>query len=461
MVSSTWGVFLQVAQVQDGFGGPPGYSKGIHYQDCCPSSVMKKILLMREAQSLLPTQLSVQLEAEGFCVDHPLHDQSQWTEAVSSMNPDMILMEVWPGDYLEKYQFCHHLRQDIKTEHIPILLLGVPNEGNGGNGGLERTQLHYLLEGLHAGANDYLQAPYELPELVGKIKAALRLRASMEKSQGMTEQLNALNEELYQRNMQVEKELHIARQLQQSLLPTPLTLPESDQDDFGPMYTKIHYQDEKLRVSGIYLPCDALGGDLYDVLKFQDNALGVSITDVSGHGVPAGFITAIFKTSLYRITHQMSDPAQVLYHLNNELFDIVKTGDYVTSLYLRIDLETLELECAGAGHPYPIYYCAATQQVDRLQKNGTPLVWVRDIDYPKDTIQLSPGDKLYLFTDGVSELKNPAGEMYGEDRIISILLEGIREEMPYLTDYLIGNLSDYTEGLPLEDDISMVLVEAL
>lgn len=416
---------------------------------------MKKIFLLREPQSFLSTHLDAELEAEGFGIIHPSIEDDQWMQDIESQQPDLILLEVLADNYRERYQFCHKLRQNGATENLPIFLLGASQTN--GNG---KISAYYLLEGLHAGANDYLQGPYEISELTGKINAALRLRASFERSQLLAEQLNTVNDELYQRNIQVEKELHIARQLQQSLLPHPLPLAD-EESEFGPMFTKIHHLDSKIRISGIYLPCDALGGDLYDVIKLRDNALGVSITDVSGHGVPAGFITAIFKTSLYRITQQTSEPSQVLYHINNELYDIVKTGDYVTSLYLRIDLESMTLDCAGAGHPYPFYYSASEKQMHRLKKNGTPLVWVRDIDYPQDSIQLSPGDKVFLFTDGISELKNPAREMYGEERVEEILLEAISQDTPYITDYLIGHLSDFTEGAPLEDDISMVLIEAL
>ncbi len=415
---------------------------------------MKKILFLPEPHSTLSNRLGVQLEAEGFCVDHPKGEMAQWAETVRLLQPDVILMEVMPETYTERYQLNHQLKQDSVTENIPVLLLGHASADSAEDG------IHYLLEGLYAGANDYLRGDYDFAELLGKINTALRLRTSMEKNKVLADQLNEVNEELYQRNIQIEKELYIARQLQQSLLPAATIAVDPENED-APMFTKIHYQDEKLRISGIYLPCDALGGDLYDVLKFRDNAIGVSITDVSGHGVPAGFITAIFKTSLYRITHQEHDPAQVLFHLNNELFDIVKTGDYVTSIYMRIDMETMKLECAGAGHPYPFYYNAAENRISRLQENGTPLVWVRDIPYPKETIQLQPGDKLFLFTDGVSELRNPAEEMYGEERIEQLFQQTIDNQIPFFTDVIISDLSDFTEGAPLMDDISMVLIEAL
>ncbi len=416
---------------------------------------MKKILLLCESESTLPNQLGIQLEAEGFCVDHPQMELAQWLEDVRTAHPDLILMEIIPEQGEHLTPFYHQLRQDTETETIPILLLGSSQTHSNG-----KPAVHYLLEGLHAGANDYLSFPYEMDELLGKIEAALRLKAPLEKARQMAQQMNQLNDELYQRNLQVEKELYIARQLQQSLLPSPLKVPD-EVSDSGPIFTKVHYENDKLRISGIYLPCDALGGDLYDVLTFPDNAIGISITDVSGHGVPAGFVTAIFKTSLYRVTQQTKAPGEVLFHINNELYDIVKTGDYVTNLYMRIELDTMTLTASGAGHPYPFYYNAESGQIQRLQENGTPLVWVRDIDYPQESVQLHPGDKLFLFTDGVSELKNPQKELYGEDRIEALMALAIQNQDPFLLDTLIENLSDYTEGSPLEDDISMVLIEVL
>ncbi len=415
---------------------------------------MRKILFFPHAQSSHQETLCTQLSAEGYELAIETSDESTWADLTQSHQPDLILLEVLPDSYVPHFQFCHQIRQDTLLGNLPIIILGsTPTPA------LSEHTHHYLYEGLHAGANDYLKAPYDMQELVCKINTALRLSDSLEKARSLADQLNSVNDELSLRNIQVEKELYIARQLQQSLLPPACVSPSEDEE--GPIFTKVHYQDEKVRISGIYLPCDALGGDLYDVLKFKDNAIGISITDVSGHGVPAGFITAIFKTSLYRLTHQLSTPSEVMFHLNNELFDIVKTGDYVTSIYMRLNLDNLELECSGAGHPYPFWYQAKEDAMERLQKNGTPLVWVRDIDYPMDKVQLHAGDKVYLFTDGVSELRNPQGEMFGEARIESVLREGISQHAPYLTDHLITTLSDFTEGAPLEDDISMMLIEIL
>jgi len=415
---------------------------------------MQKILLLLDSPSHLYETLPYQLGAEGYKVVVLGTRPEQWVYDIARESPDLVLLEVSENTYTDRYRFCHQFRQNSDTAYLPIILLGEVSTSYTVN------SMHYLLEGLHMGASDYLTPPFNLFEMVSKIKSALRVKTWVDQSRVLTDQLNRVNAELYQRNVQVEKELYIARQLQQSLLPSTLPLKDVP-EDLLPTFSKVHFQDEKLKITGIYLPCDTLGGDLYDIIPFRDGTLGISITDVSGHGVPAGFITAIFKTSLYRITHQMGEPADVLAQLNNELFDIVKTGDYVTSLYLRINQKTMQVDCSGAGHPYPFYYCAQTGTMTRLQENATPLVWVKDMVYPQESITLSPGDKLFLFTDGVSELKNPALDMFGEDRLEVSLREAFENGTTYVTDALIEELSNFAEGSALEDDISMVMIEAL
>jgi serine phosphatase RsbU (regulator of sigma subunit) len=216
-------------------------------------------------------------------------------------------------------------------------------------------------------------------DLQGEIE---NLRARLSQSKILQEQLNQLNTQLYERNNHVEKELYVARQLQQSLLPpiiktplpraltTPTLLSTPNNDEQLQSFEHCHYSSPHLTVTGVYMPCDSLGGDLYDVMAFNDGSIGVSVADVSGHGVPAGFITAIYKAAFYRVTNTYNTPWDIMFHLNNELMDIVKTGDYITSFYSKLTPNTntidtnsprFTLDYAGAGHPYPFVFRAATK----------------------------------------------------------------------------------------------------
>ncbi|MFN7310177.1 MAG: PP2C family protein-serine/threonine phosphatase [Vampirovibrionales bacterium] len=269
-----------------------------------------------------------------------------------------------------------------------------------------------------------------------------------------------LSEELRNRSLDMEKELEKTRILQLSLLPAEVQ--GGSTSDYNPYsYSKLHYTSETSQIHGLYLPCEAIGGDLYDMITFQDGSLGILMNDVSGHGIPAAFVTAMVKSSFYRITHHHQSPDQVLFHLNNQLADVVKTGEYSTAIYLHLDESTRTLQFAGAGHPYPYHYHAKTGEVSRLEENGTPLVWVPNMPYAMQELTLEAGDKVLLFTDGISELQNTQDEMFGEDRL-NILFKGIINEGNTggdILDSMLAILSDFTEGQPLGDDMTMLLLE--
>lgn len=419
-----------------------------------------------------PTSVAQQLRTEGFEVE----ERQSLPDITSLRNAlvDLIILEVNERTYSDSYTWVTQLHQKSPDEPIPILLLGQPEHHTAvahaepsittyapATDPRDSTlqKCYYLIEGIHHGASDYLSAPFHITELLTKIQVSLRTKQTLSQAQALAQQAYDTNQELIQRNLQVEKEMYMARQLQQSLLPPAVIEPDETKDD-APLMTRVHYNTDKLRVSGVYLPCDALGGDLYDMIPFHDNAIGVAIADVSGHGLAAGFVTAIFKTSLYRATHIKHEPSEVVHQLNNELCDIIKTGDYVTGVYFRINLDDLSAAYAGAGHPYPFYYCAETNTVSRLTENSTPLGWVKDMDFPQGTFTLKPGDKVFMFSDGVSELRNFSGDMFGEEKIGEMLIRSVEWGSPYPTDDLIATLSDFTEGCPLGDDISMVLIEA-
>lgn len=401
--------------------------------------------------------LRQRLEAQGYqWIDHA--SQHPMLEEIKSSQPDLILLDpTLPS--ANGFDVCQILKNDPGTENIPVIFIHTGHSPNG-----------TLLKSFDSGATDFISIEAGEIEIMARLKAAIRDKRTALQSIELAQQLNKMNTELYERNLQVEKELYTTRQLQQSLLPP--FLPDEDAstetaEESGQAvptrFSKCHYRQDKLQISGVYLPCDALGGDLYDVIQFPNGTVGVSIADVSGHGVPASFITAIYKSSFYRITHSHSRPNDILFHLNNELADIVKTGEYVTALYSHLQREADQwvFEYSGAGHPYPLYYRAADQSVTPLKENGTPLVWVKNMEYPMGRLILEPGDKLLFFTDGVTEMRNIHGEFYGEETLSEKFLELVQHQPNRLLDALIQHLSDYTEGHPLEDDLSVVLIEAL
>jgi len=408
----------------------------------------------RENQHPFLSEFRDRLETLGY--ELITHDDGQeLLQEIKASKPDLVILDpTLPNQ--GGYRVCESLKNDPETENIPVIFMNTQPGGNG-----------TLIKSFESGATDFISLATESSEVVARVQAAIRNKQLATQASTLASELSQMNTELYERNLQVEKELYVTRQLQQSLLP-PFIKEESPEADGESIsgFAKCHYKDEHLKISGVYLPCDALGGDIYDVIKFQNGNVGVAIADVSGHGVPAGFITAMFKSSLYRTTHNHTAPNDILYHLNNEMADMVKTGEYVTAVYCNIHpLEgnnRRQLEYSGAGHPYPYYYKASEDKVIALKENGTPLVWIKNMEYPMGQIALEPGDKVLLFTDGITEMRNTQGELYGEAALEALFLELIHQSQKQhtpLLDEMIQTLSDYTQGHPLEDDLSVVLIE--
>ncbi len=406
---------------------------------------MPQVLIVEVGDSVLNT-LEPSLTQEGFAIRQVREHEGVLPQVLKSP-PELILIRL---DDENGFETCKQIKGNPETENIPVIFMA---EKSSSNGELIRT--------LESGANDYIVMDRDMGEIMIRLQFALRYRRALSHSEALAKQLNEINDEIYERNLQVEKDLNVARQLQQSLLPPELPNTAINDPGLEFQFSKCHFINDTIRITGLYVPCDALGGDLYDVMHFSDDTIGITVADVSGHGVPAGFITAIFKASFYRTTHMFTSPGDILFNLNNELANIIKTGEYITAIFCRILNGGRTVQYSGAGHPYPILYRAASGELERLTENGPPLVWFKDMDYPVGEVPLEPGDKLLIFTDGISEMKNPGRDILGEEALEQLFLKHAKAGSPAPLDAMVMELSDYTEGHPLEDDMSAVLIEAL
>lgn len=413
-------------------------------------------------------QLNRQLSPAGIClIDLPYEAKQAPLEWLESWLNEQYLCNGWlltSEEVLASlYEIPHH---HVLEQRVAMAL--------------DKMATHPILQGLqcllitddvltadtlkayvHAGVCKVFRRDLSLEQWCEQLTMTLKFAEKLMNVQAFAIEQTVLNEGFSDRSLLIEKELNKTRLLQQSLLPP--TLASGTQPAVNEMgRSKRHYESEQIRVSGMYIPCDAIGGDLYDLCEFHDGSLGVIITDVSGHGVPAAFVTALLKSSFYRITHHHQTPDQVLFQLNNQLAAVVKTGEYLTAAYLHFLDGGKTVEYGGAGHPYPILYRAKTNTVELLAENGTPLVWVPDMPYEMQFTGLESGDKILLFTDGVTELTNPQQELYTEERLATLLPE-ILQEYPEgggeILEAIVMELSDFTQGHPLNDDLTMVLIE--
>lgn len=255
-----------------------------------------------------------------------------------------------------------------------------------------------------------------------------------------TTQLRQLFHETRQQNDKFRTELEMARKLQVSLLPGPIP-------------------DQRLDFSFIYTPCELLGGDFLDIFKIDDSHIGLYIADVSGHGVPASFLTVFLRSTLDK--KQLS-PAKALENLYHE-FNQSKLDEelYITIFYTIIDLEKKEMIYSNAGLSVsPFVY--GKNRFELLRLPGIPISnWTEKPEYINGTLKLYSGDKLFLYSDGILEMRNKQNEQYGEERLLDIILNnGLKPKQLLLNIKKSAfQFAQIRSENQLLDDVTMALLE--
>ena len=250
----------------------------------------------------------------------------------------------------------------------------------------------------------------------------------------------ALNNE--KRLATIDADLNAARQIQHSLLPRK-----------GPSI-----EPEMLSVR--YIPMDAVGGDFYDFIPIDDHRFGIMVADVTGHGIPAALIATMVKTASASQSHAVAEPSRVLAGMNDALYD--QTDDhFVTVTYAYFDLEARELRVASAGHPPPLIYSAARRIGNEIDINGIALGVLPAQSYDTASIPLASGDRIVIYSDGVTEAEAPNGEQFSAERLLDILVEHSNTTTSEFADYTLRQLIGWTRKprLALDDDLTLLVID--
>jgi sigma-B regulation protein RsbU (phosphoserine phosphatase) len=245
------------------------------------------------------------------------------------------------------------------------------------------------------------------------------------------------------RLLSIENELAVARRLQTSILPT--TTPELDQ----------------VHVAAAYEPMTSVAGDFYEFLPVDRQRAGFLVADVSGHGVPAALIASMIKVAVPSVAASAADPGELLLRLGSTLHGHLR-GQYVTAAYLWLDTETRTARYAAAGHPPLVMRRAAEGRVTRIESNGLLFGVEAESDYPACEIQVSPGDRFLLYTDGLTEAENAAGEPFGDSRLDEVLSELHACPAEELSRRLLAAARAWRPpSAALQDDITLLVIDVL
>jgi serine phosphatase RsbU (regulator of sigma subunit) len=330
--------------------------------------------------------------------------------------PDLILVDVMMP-VMDGYEVCRRLKANPNTRNIPVIFL------TGQTGSEDETR------GFEAGAVDYIHKPFSEAVVKARVLTHLMLREAHEQ---IAQQLLAIN-----------IQLEMARQIQLSILPrsTP----------------KIQGLDIVAR----YLPMASVAGDFYDFIIVDEKRVGILIADVSGHGLPAALIASMLQVALTAQAHHASEPARVLSGLNQALCGKFE-HNFVTAVYVFVDVEKKLLTYAGAGHPPLLFWRKSAGNVSEVLENGLFLGTFPEATYASLQFSVETGDRGVLYTDGIPETRNPSREEFGTARFRRFMENNHSLSVDQFADQLLDELSRWSEqpsGKGQQDDVTVLAID--
>ncbi len=238
----------------------------------------------------------------------------------------------------------------------------------------------------------------------------------------------------------LEYEVQLARQIQQTFIPE--TLPEI----------------AGWNLAARWRMARQVGGDFYDVLEMPDDKVVLFIADVADKGVPAALFMALTRTLVRAAVLETDSPAEALRRVNALLYPDCDQGMFVTAFYAVLNSKTGKLTYANAGHNPPIWQCCGTSSLTRLTRTGMALGAVENLEISENTITLEDDDCLLMYTDGLTESFSPDEEMFGEERLVSLLTNAPARTAAAILDHIDNALMDFIHPLPPADDLTILVL---
>ena len=278
---------------------------------------------------------------------------------------------------------------------------------------------------MNRGAFDFVTKPLDFEDLRVTIDRTLRHMAEWREALSSRDKLVAL-----------ENELDVARKIQQSILPTEFPR--------GAGY----------RVFGNMEPARSVGGDFFDILHLENGRIGLAIADVSDKGVPAALFMMSSRTLLKGAGIGQSDSGEVLREVNDLLYENNESAMFVTTFYGVYDPANREFEYANGGHNPPlVVHPDGTSELLPLT-DGVALGLMPDLSYDRNTVTLSPGDVVVLYTDGVTEALNAADEEFGVERLQATFADSPPKGCREATQAVFAAVEAFAGDTPQSDDIT-------
>ncbi len=294
------------------------------------------------------------------------------------------------------------------------------------------------VEAMQYGVADFVEKPWTNARLLEILQKQIGLGRERRASRRRAAQENQDHKEIAQQFHHQEQEVAEARSIQQGLLPKSLP------------------QRAGYEISGAWQPAQSIGGDYYDVLEFDDASLGLCIADVAGKGLPAALLMSNLQAAVRGLASPELAPEGLCSRLNSLVCHNTGADRFITFFYAQLDGPARRLRYANAGHNAPILLHADGSH-ERLQAGGGVLGVFPRQKFASGAAQLAPGDRLILYTDGVTEVCDAADEEFGEVRLLRLLQEHRMAAASALQEKILAVAGEFSRGHWHDDATLLVL----
>jgi len=333
--------------------------------------------------------------------------------AVASGSFDLLLMDLnYTGDTTSGREGIDLL---ARVQELDSLLPIIAMTGWG--------SVDLAVEAMRRGVRDFVQKPWDNGQLLATLRAEI--------DEGRVRRRRSADE---------HRELQEALRIQRKLLPASMP------------------QVEGLEIATSWQPASGVGGDCFDGIPFGTTKLAVSIADVVGKGIPAALLMSNLQASVRAFATEAAEPAALCHQVNRVLCGHIAEGRFISFFYCVFDSEDGSLAYCNAGH-YPPILVRASGDVERLGTGGPVLGVFPEGSYEQAQVTIRSGDRLVLYTDGMTDACSPADEEFGEERLVSEAVTNRGCSAPALQARLADSVASFAGGR-FQDDATLIVMAA-
>jgi sigma-B regulation protein RsbU (phosphoserine phosphatase) len=380
----------------------------------------EKILVINDDDTIRElTQLI--LQARGY-ETFEANSGATGIEQADRNKPDLILLDIMMPE-MDGYETCQKLKASSLTMDIPVLFFS------------SLTSPKDKIKGLELGAVDFISNVADQGEFIARVQTHLNI-------QSLKRTLMDSNAQLSRKQKNLDEDFHAAAMIQRSFLPPT------------------NFNISNFQLASLWLPANLLGGDIFNTIQCSQEKIIFYMIDVSGHDVPSALVTV----SVSQYLHQQNttstcllSPKQMVLALDKE-YPIERFNRYFTIFYIVFDIQTGTFSYCCAGHP-PAVVLSKNKDLKLLDRGGTIIGLNRASSFEEGVEVLSPGDKIILYTDGVTEMKNQDNELYGTERLYALLEKIKNKPVAEIVNWIQISLEAFGKGVVAQDDISIMCFE--